>query len=121
MPSSHEPDELAAVVADGRPFDWTAIGDARRHRPLQALWKAVRQRDGGRAARPATRAPLRAPLFLLTVVALAKAGVTAVAVGLAIQSVNLVQFATLGSFTLVGAVLIYGGHPAVPWGTERAS
>lgn len=102
-------DELAAVVADGRPFDWSGV-DADEQRPLQALWQAVRRRDSDRTPRGATRARLSAPLTWLTVLALLKAATTSVIAGLAIDVVNPVQGLTLASFTLVGVALLYGGH-----------
>lgn len=56
------------------------------------------------------RARLSPPLTWLTVAALGKTALTSVIVSLAFETVNPVQALTLASFTLVGAVLLYGGH-----------
>lgn len=109
MESSPDVDELAAVVADGRPFDWSEV-DARGQRPLEALWRAVRRRDGDRGPRSATRARLSAPLTWLAIVALVKAALTGGVAGTALDLVNPVQLLALVSFTVVGAALLYGGH-----------
>lgn len=109
-PRQPDADELAAVVADGRPFDWSAVEASGRQRPLRALWQAVRRTEGDRTALPPARAVLSAPLVWITMAALAKAAVTAGVLGFALQSVNMTQVVTLASFTLVGAVLVYGGR-----------
>jgi hypothetical protein len=103
-------DELAAVVADGRPFDWATAGTGREHSTLAALWRAVRKSQGERPALPTTRPALSVPLVWVTLAALIKAGAAAGAAFATIDAVNVPQLVALLSFTIVGAGLIYGGH-----------
>ncbi len=105
-----DPEELAAVVADGRAFDWSALNPGRERRTLTALWRSVRaQSPAGSSDLPRLRAPLAFPLGLLSVVAIAKGIVALVIAALALAPVDGLQVATLVSFGLVGSSLIYGG------------
>jgi len=110
MESSTDPDELAAVVADGRPFDWDGVAETAEHRPLQALWRVVRKAQGDRAAGPATRAELSAGIAWLSTLTIVKAVGAIGCLILAPRAVNVTQVVTLVAFTVVGAALGYGGH-----------
>lgn len=110
MQSSPEADELAAVVADGRPFDWSTIDDTREHRPLLALWRAVRRSERDRTAPPVTRATHPAGFAWLTILVILKAVGTSGLLALAPGAVDVTQVITLVSFTVVGAGLAYGGN-----------
>ena len=58
MKALPDTDELAAVVADGRAFDWSTLGAGRDVRTLAALWRAVRAQLPGEIAD--VRGPSRA-------------------------------------------------------------
>lgn len=106
-PMDHE--ELAAVVADGRAYDWTSV-DTRHARTLSGLWAAVRaQLPGDLAGVRAPRARLSRGVVVLTVLTFARLLVTAVALVVGAGAVNGTQLATLVSFSAIGAALMFGG------------
>ena len=103
MKALPDTDELAAVVADGRAFDWLTLGAGRDVRTLAALWRAVRaQLPGEIAGVRAPRARLRWGVLLLSLAALAKAAAAAMVAALGLKSANPMQAATLVSFNAVG-------------------
>ena len=105
-----DPHELAAVVAEGRAFDWSAVGAGRDVRTLAALWSAVRaQLPGEIAGVRAPRARLAYGVGLLAVAAIGKAAASLVVAAVGSGPVNPVQVATLASFSVVGAGLVYSG------------
>jgi hypothetical protein len=110
MKAQPDTDELAAVVADGRAFDWSTVGTHPNIRTLAALWRAVRtQLPGEIAGVRAPRARLTWGVLLLSLVAIGKAAAAAIVATLALESANPMQLATLVSFNAVGVALIYGG------------
>jgi hypothetical protein len=110
MKALPDTDELAAVVADGRPFDWSTLGANRDVRTLAALWRAVRtQLPTEIAGARAPRAHLTWGVILLSLVAIGKAAAAAIVVAIGLELANPMQVATLVSFNAVGIALIYGG------------
>jgi hypothetical protein len=110
MKALPDTDELAAVVADGRAFDWSPLAADRDVRTLAALWRAVRaQLPSEIAGVRAPRARLTWGVLLLSLVAIGKAATAAVVAALGLEAANPMQAATLVSFNAVGVALIYGG------------
>src|SRR5205823_445118 len=103
-------DELAAIAADGTPFDWTAAGDSGIVSDLHALWRAVQARAYIlRAGAP--RARLHWAVWLIVAAAGIKAFVALA--GLATLTLPLRslhgQGLLLAVFSFSGLLLLYGG------------
>lgn len=112
MPHQPDLDELAAIAADGTPFDWTSAGDSGVVSDLHGLWRAVHAQARAHILRAsAPRARLHWAVWLIV----AAAGVKALVAlcGLAALTLPLrnlhVQGLLLVVFALSGLTLLYGG------------
>jgi protein kinase-like protein len=112
MPQPPDLDELAAIAADGAPFDWTAAGDSGVVSDLHGLWRAVHSQARAHVLRArAPRARLHWAVWLIVAAAglkvlVAIAGLAALA--LPLRNLH-VQGLLLVTFGLSGLILLYGG------------